>query len=55
MLIITFQNIKTENDVASYEWKVYVNRNLICGGLLHGHNRADGWKQLIREWIDKFG
>ena len=48
MLIITFQNMVTENDVADYDWRVYINSVEIESGRLYGHNREDGWVELVK-------
>lgn len=55
MLIITFQNIKTENDIADYKWMVYINREVIAHGYLNNHFRPDGWRKLLKQWVDNFG
>jgi len=48
MLIITFQNMVTKNDVADYDWRVYINGTEIEFGRLCGHNREDGWVELVK-------
>jgi len=48
MLIITFQNMVTKNDVADYDWRVYINGTEIESGRLCGHNREDGWVELVK-------
>ena len=42
---------------ASYEYRVYVNYELIDTGRVEGHNRKDGWRALVgmiaEEAVDK--
>ena len=42
---------------ASYEYRVYVNYELIDEGRVEGHNRKDGWRALVgmiaEEAVDK--
>ena len=42
---------------ASYEYRVYVNYELIDEGRVEGHNRKDGWRALVgmiaKESVDK--
>ncbi len=48
MLIVTMRNVWQAGDVADYEVKVYVNRDLIAAYSVVGHNRSDGWAELVR-------
>jgi len=38
----------TKNDVADYDWRVYINGTEIESGRLCGHNREDGWVELVK-------
>ncbi len=46
-------HIKILNDVtgthesANYDYRVYINHNLIASGRVEGHNRNFGWKNLV--------
>lgn len=48
MLIITFHNIDSKDNIADYDWRVYINRVEIASGILRGHNREDGWVELVK-------
>lgn len=48
MLIITFHNDGTGDVIeGNYDYSVYINKDLIYTGRLEGHNRLDGWQDLI--------
>lgn len=50
-LIVVFQNVTGDTDLANYAVEVYVNRLRIAHGLrVAGHHRADGWEQLVRQF-----
>ena len=45
-LIILNDGLGTDEN-ASYEYRVYVNYELIDTGRVEGHNRKDGWRALV--------
>ena len=48
MLTITFHNDGTGNvDIGSYDYKVFVNKDLIAQGRVEEHNRYTGWTGLV--------
>jgi hypothetical protein len=51
MLIITLRNISDTDDVADYDWHVYVNKNEIANGIVMSHVRAEGWRGLLSKLI----
>jgi hypothetical protein len=48
VLIITFQRIDIKNNIADYDWRAYINGTEIESGRLCGHNREDGWVELVK-------
>jgi len=48
MLTLYIRNVKTKNNIADYEYIVMVNSEKIAEGTIKKHNRADGWKPLVR-------
>ena len=49
MLTITIRNVGTGTDnAANYAYTVMVNGREIATGEVTGHNRADGWRELVR-------
>jgi len=53
MLIVHVHNEGTWPDnTADYTYKVYVNREEIASGEVIGHQRSDGWQELLRRVAD---
>ena len=53
MLTITFHNDGTGSvEVGNYDYCVYVNDMIIQSGRVEGHNRREGWKELVRHFAD---
>lgn len=49
MLILLIQNDGTGTDqAANYTYEVRVNYHVIERGRVEGHNRKDGWRELVR-------
>jgi hypothetical protein len=55
MLALYIRNVRTKNDIADYEYLVMVNAELIAEGKIKGHNRADGWKPLVKRIAENEG
>ena len=53
MLIVTIQNVGGGLNVADYDYKVYVNKELIASGSLFDYERARGWANLVKEVAEK--
>jgi hypothetical protein len=52
MLIITFHNDGSgTEEIANYDVKVFVNRQEIAKVRINGHRRADGWEELVRQFV----
>lgn len=52
MLTIRITNDKTGTDeAANYRYLVSTNLSLLAHGRIEGHNRADGWRALVREMV----
>ena len=47
MLIITIHNDGGTNESSNYTYVVSVNKKVICAGEVKGHNRDDGWENLL--------
>jgi hypothetical protein len=47
IIVITNDATGTE-DSANYDWRVQVNREVIARGRVEGHDRAHGWRPLLR-------
>jgi len=47
MLIITIHNEGGSNDNTNYTYVVSVNKKVICTGEVKGHNRDEGWENLV--------
>lgn len=53
MLIVHVHNEGTRPDnTADYTYKVYVNQKKIASGEVRGHQRSDGWQELLRMVAD---
>lgn len=54
MLIVHVHNEGTRPDnTADYTYKVYVNQKEIASGEVSGHQRSDGWRELLRRVADE--
>jgi hypothetical protein len=53
MLIITLQNISQVDEIADYQWSVYVNKSLIAEGQVKGHDRTAGWQKLVSQMLEE--
>lgn len=53
MLIVYVQNIKTVNGIADYRYQVNVNAEVIAGGKIKKHKRADGWAVLVKRIAER--
>ena len=53
MLSIVFLNDDTSHtpEIGNYVVHVYENKKLIATSRIENHNRADGWRKLVRLWI----
>jgi len=47
MLIITIHNEGGSNESSNYTYVVSVNKEVICAGEVKGHNRDEGWENLL--------
>ena len=47
MLIVTAHNRGGTDESAIYEVNVYINKRIIWRGVVKGHNRTDGWHDLL--------
>ena len=47
MPIITIHNEGGSNDNTNYTYVVSVNKEVICAGEVKGHNRDNGWEDLL--------
>ena len=48
-LIVYIQNDGTgSGDAANYDYQVRVGRELIASGRVEGHDREEGWRELVR-------
>jgi hypothetical protein len=52
MLIVKIQNITNLSPVSDYRYEVLVNLEVIAGGEVKGHVRAEGWAELVRRVIE---
>lgn len=53
-LIIVFHNDSTGTDnVGNYNVSVYVNQRLIDTARVEGHERKDGWRELVKKLAKK--
>jgi hypothetical protein len=48
MLTLYIQNVKTIDDIATYNYVVMVNAEKIAEGKIKGHRRSDGWVPLVK-------
>ena len=49
MLIIRIINDTTgPDDAANYDYVVHVNRTELARGRVTNHDRADGWRELVK-------
>lgn len=49
MLTIKIVNDETgTNEIGNYDYVVKVNFREIARGKVHGHNRVNGWQELIK-------
>jgi hypothetical protein len=55
MLTLYIRNVRTKNDIADYEYLVMVNAEKIAEGKIKKHNRADGWKPLVKRIAENEG
>lgn len=54
MLIIEIINDGTgTNEDTNYTYKVFVNTEGIAFGEVRGHNRDEGWTELLRQILDE--
>ncbi len=52
MLTITIINDSTgTDDAANYHYEIAINWIIVGEGRIKGHNRADGWRALVREMV----
>ena len=47
MLIITIHNEGGTNESSNYTYVVSVNKEVIYAGEVNGHNRDEGWENLL--------
>jgi hypothetical protein len=40
--------MSTTDNIADYDWRVYINSVEIASGILRGHDREDGWVELVK-------
>jgi len=52
-LIVAFRNISNLADVSDYEVQVFVNTKRLYVGEVNDHKRADGWKALVKKFVDE--
>lgn len=52
MLTITIINIGGD-EIADYSYLVTANREIIAQGAIKNHNRADGWRALVRRLLEE--
>ena len=53
MLILEIRNVGGKNDSSNYAYSVFINHKKIASGVVIGHNRDDGWENLVRQIIDE--
>jgi len=54
MLILLIHNDSTGPDHdANYDYEVRVNTETIARGRIVGHNRADGWQNLVAMLVEQ--
>lgn len=54
MLTIRIHNTSEgSNENASYEYWVFINNMEIARGEISGHNRNDGWAELVKSIAEK--
>lgn len=54
MLHLTIHNDSTgSDDIGNYNCNVYINKSLLASFRIENHNRAGGWKKLIKSCSDK--
>jgi hypothetical protein len=51
-LIIAVHNLSNLAPVSDYRVEVYISRTKIAEGIVRGHTRDDGWRELLRKIID---
>lgn len=52
MLIITFHNISPDGEqICDYDYQVRVNNDVIADGRIEGHERDNGWVELVRRLV----
>jgi hypothetical protein len=49
------RKVKTVKDIADYEYLVFTNAEKIAEGKIKKHNRADGWKPLVKRIAEAEG
>jgi hypothetical protein len=53
-LIIVLHNDGSGTETAAnYDVQVRVNQRVIATARVEGHNRADGWKALVKKFIEE--
>jgi hypothetical protein len=55
MLSVYIRNIRTVKGIADYEYLVFTNAEKIAEGKIKKHNRADGWKPLMKRIAENEG
>jgi hypothetical protein len=51
-LIVAVHNLSNLAPVSDYRVEVYISRTKIAEGIVRGHTRDDGWRELLRKIID---
>jgi hypothetical protein len=49
------RNIKTVEDIADYEYLVFINAEKIAEGKIKKHKRSAGWKPLMKRIAENEG
>ena len=52
-LIVVFTNKSKLADISDYNVGVFINENLLYGGEVKGHKRADGWEKLVTKFTNQ--
>ena len=53
MLIIKIHNDGTgTNESANYDYGVYINERRITNGRIKGHDRYNGWQELVKKLLE---
>lgn len=52
-LILVFHNVSDLAPTSDYDVVVRVNDRLIATGYVEGHRRSDGWKELVRHFLER--